>query len=135
MSLSSTVARETAVEATLEAGQNGTSNNASNGAAPHNADTLPRLPKSVQVGGQALIEGVMMRSPNYVAAAVRRKDGSIHTTLEPVQSVMKQYPVLGLPFVRGVVGLFEMLTLGMRFLNWSSNIALEDEAAPSKNHE
>jgi len=80
-----------------------------------------------QLGGQALIEGVMMRSPRFVGAAVRRADGSIETRVEPVHSVMKQYPVLRLPFVRGVVALFEMMALGMRFLNWSSNLALLDQ--------
>lgn len=82
---------------------------------------------SFQLGGQALVEGVMMRSPRYVAAAVRRADGSITTRIEPTHSVVKQYPWLGMPFVRGVVALFEMLGLGMRFLNWSSNLVLQDQ--------
>lgn len=82
---------------------------------------------SFQLGGQALVEGVMMRSPRYVAAAVRRADGSITTRLEPTQSVVQRYPWLGMPFVRGVVALFEMLGLGMRFLNWSSNLVLQDQ--------
>ncbi len=82
--------------------------------------------KQFQLGGQALIEGVMMRSPHFVAAAVRRADGSIATRVEPVHSVMQRHPMLGWPMVRGIVGLIEMLELGMRYLNWSGNVAMED---------
>ncbi|MDQ3812657.1 MAG: DUF1385 domain-containing protein [Armatimonadota bacterium] len=83
-------------------------------------------PQSFQLGGQALIEGVMMRSPHYVAAAVRHPDGSIVTRIETFESILKRYPLLNIPFLRGVIALFEMLALGMRYLNWSSNIALEN---------
>jgi uncharacterized protein YqhQ len=80
------------------------------------------------LGGQALIDGVMMRSPNYVGAAVRRTDGHIEVRLEAFQSIIKKYGFLNVPLVRGVVGLFEMLSLGMRYLQWSSNLALEPKS-------
>lgn len=91
---------------------------------------LPTQPQSEQqfsLGGQALIEGVMMRSPRYVGAAVRRMDGSIETRLETFTPLTKKNPILGLPLVRGVFGLFEMLSLGMKYLQWSANVAMEDE--------
>lgn len=69
----------------------------------------------------------MMRGPAYVAAAVRRSDGSITTRVEPFTSILKKRPYLNIPFVRGMIALVEMLKLGTGYLNWSSNLALEDE--------
>lgn len=90
-------------------------------------DAAPEL----QLGGQALIEGVMMRSPRFVAAAVRRADGTIQTRVEEFESIIKRKKWLGLPFIRGVIGLFEMMLLGTRYLKWSSNLALiDDESQP-----
>ena len=80
-----------------------------------------------QLGGQALIEGVMMRSPNFISAAVRRKDGSIQTRVDGFHSLGQKYRILAIPFVRGMVALVEMMVVGMRYLNWSGNLALEDE--------
>jgi len=69
----------------------------------------------------------MMRGPTHVGAAVRHADGSIETRVEPFASVLKQHPYLNVPFFRGVIALFEMLNLGMSYLNWSSNLVLEDQ--------
>ncbi len=80
-----------------------------------------------QLGGQALIEGVMMRGPTHVGAAVRRADGSIQSRVEPFDSILKRRPFLNIPFARGIIALFEMLALGMGYLNWSSELALQDE--------
>ena len=85
------------------------------------------MSKEFQLGGQALVEGVMMRSPRYVGAAVRCPDGHIETRLEPFQSVIGKYPFLNIVIVRGVVGLIEMMALGMKYLQWSGNIALTEE--------
>ncbi|HEX8463911.1 MAG TPA: DUF1385 domain-containing protein, partial [Abditibacterium sp.] len=82
-----------------------------------------------QLGGQALIEGVMMRGPRFVGAAVRRADGSIQTRVEEFTSILKKRPYLNVTFVRGIFALVEMMRLGTGYLNWSSNLALEDEAA------
>lgn len=82
-------------------------------------------PPQFQLGGQALIEGVMMRSPHYVGAAVRCPDGHIETRLEAFQPLIVTKKYLNLPLVRGVFGLFEMLALGMKYLQWSGNVALE----------
>jgi uncharacterized protein YqhQ len=78
---------------------------------------MPFLP----VGGQAVIEGVMMRSPSRVAVAVRRGDGSIAVMERPFQSVTARHKLLGLPVVRGAVSLFEALYLGISALNWSAD--------------
>jgi uncharacterized protein YqhQ len=80
-----------------------------------------------QLGGQALIEGVMMRGPSHVGAAVRRGDGSIETRVEPFTSILKKRPYLNIFMLRGIFALIEMMALGMNYLNWSSNLALEDE--------
>ena len=81
-----------------------------------------------QMGGQALIEGVMMRGPTHVGAAVRRSNGEIQSRVEPFDSILKKRkPFLNIPFLRGIIALFEMLALGMGYLNWSSELALQDE--------
>lgn len=85
-----------------------------------------------QLGGQALVEGVMMRGPTHVGAAVRRADGTIQTRVEPFTSILRKKPFLNVPFFRGVIALFEMMALGMGYLNWSSNLALEDEQTKTK---
>ena len=79
------------------------------------------------VGGQAVIEGVMMRSPQYVSVAVRRPNGKIALKREPYTSWTKRYKWLGLPFFRGGVILIESMILGVKALNFSSEIAMEEE--------
>lgn len=80
-----------------------------------------------QLGGQALIEGVMMRSPHFISAAIRRKDGSIETRVDAFTALGQKYKILALPLIRGIIALIEMMMVGMRYLNWSGNMALEDE--------
>ena len=87
-------------------------------------DRLPFLP----VGGQAVIEGVMMRSPSSMAVAVRRADGSLAMLERPFTSITRRVKVLGWPFVRGAVSLFETLYLGMSALQFSADEASKDEA-------
>lgn len=71
----------------------------------------------------------MMRGPRFVGAAVRRADGTIQTRVEEFQSVLKKRPYLNAPLLRGIFALFEMMRLGSAYLNWSSNLALEDQQA------
>ena len=85
---------------------------------------MPFLP----VGGQAVIEGVMMRSPSRVAVAVRRPDGTIGFLEQPFTSLTARHKLLGLPVVRGAVSLFETLFLGIRALNFSADEAMKSEA-------
>jgi len=78
------------------------------------------------LGGQAVIEGVMMRAPGGVAISVRKRNGSIVTRSFPYVSRSDRRRVLALPVVRGGVALIEMLVLGIQALNWSAQQAAED---------
>jgi uncharacterized protein YqhQ len=81
---------------------------------------------AVLLGGQAVIEGVMMRGPAMIATAVRRADGSIVVHKEPFAPLSKRYPVLALPILRGAVGLVEMMGIGMKSLNFSAEESMKD---------
>ncbi len=83
----------------------------------------------MQVGGQAVIEGVMMRAPGSVATAVRRANGSIVVRHEQYRSAVESRPWLNKPVLRGAVGLVDMLYLGIRSLNFSADVAMLDEEA------
>ncbi|MBN2029416.1 DUF1385 domain-containing protein [bacterium] len=91
--------------------------------------------QKIQVGGQAVIEGVMMRSPEYVSVAVRKPDGQIVLKRDRYVSWTKRYRILGLPFFRGGVILIESMVLGIKALNFSSEIAMKelDKDKPKKN--
>ena len=65
--------------------------------------------KKLSVGGQAVIEGVMMRGPKKVAVAVRQPNGEIAVDVNPVNSIRDKYPILKKPLLRGVIALFESL--------------------------
>ncbi len=82
---------------------------------------------SLAFGGQALIEGVMMRSRTHVVMCVRQPNDEILTHTEEINSLSKRYRVLGLPFLRGIVALFESLYLGVKGLYFSVNAVLEEE--------
>lgn len=88
--------------------------------------------EKIHVGGQAVIEGVMMRSPEYVAVAVRQPDGKIALKREKYISWTKKNKLLGLPLIRGGVILIESLVLGIKALNFSSEIAMQEENKKSK---
>ncbi len=91
------------------------------------------MPRDVEVGGQAVIEGVMMRTPKRVVTAVRRKDGHIVVKSEPYVSLTKKHRTLKLPILRGVISFFEMLVIGLRTLNYSAEVAMADlEENPAK---
>jgi len=75
--------------------------------------------KKIQIGGQAVIEGVMMRGPDQIATAVRRKDGSIDLQKRPFISVTQTHPIWKLHIIRGFVSLIEMLIIGIKTLNFS----------------
>ena len=79
------------------------------------------------VGGQAVIEGVMMRGFGKVATAVREPDGNINVQIKSVSSIAERFPVLKLPILRGAVSLFESLSLGMKSLSFSAQAAGEED--------
>ncbi|HET9051329.1 MAG TPA: DUF1385 domain-containing protein [Candidatus Dormibacteraeota bacterium] len=73
-------------------------------------------------GGQAVIEGVLMRGPRHWACAARRPDGEIVLVEEPLHSAIYTSRFWALPFLRGIAGLVEMMHLGTRAIRWSANI-------------
>jgi uncharacterized protein YqhQ len=81
---------------------------------------------SLTVGGQAVIEGVMMRSPDLVVTSVRKPDGAIVHRTEPYVSVTKKHRVLGIPVIRGAISLFETLFIGIKSLSYSAEVASEE---------
>ena len=81
-----------------------------------------------QYGGQAVIEGVMMRGRDHLAVAVRRSNGEIVLKKDPVGSITKKYPILKWPFIRGVVALGESFGIGMKAFLFSADQFLEDES-------
>ena len=83
---------------------------------------------SLALGGQALIEGVMIRSRRHLVICVRQTENEILTHVEEISSPSDRHRVLGLPFVRGIVSLFETMYLGVRGIYFSANAVLEEEA-------
>src|SRR5262245_35059502 len=79
------------------------------------------------VGGQAVLEGVMMRGPSNWAVAVRRPDGRISEVSHPIVSVAARRRWLRLPVLRGIVALGESLAIGFRAIAVSANFAATDE--------
>jgi uncharacterized protein YqhQ len=91
---------------------------------------LPALESGEEtlVGGQAVVEGVMMRAPHSYCVAVRKPDGRIVTDQMPVSKVSEKYPLLGWPVLRGVGTLGQAMYLGIKALKFSANASLEDSA-------
>jgi uncharacterized protein YqhQ len=88
--------------------------------------------EEIIVGGQAVIEGVMMRAPNAYAVAVRRPDGQIVSQQGPVPPLGKRYPFLKLPVFRGGAVLIHSMALGVQALNYSASVAFEAEGNPEQ---
>jgi uncharacterized protein YqhQ len=88
----------------------------------------------LHIGGQAVIEGVMIRSPHKVSTAVRKSDGEIVVKNEKFVSLTQRYKRLGLPLIRGLISFVEMLVISIRTLNYSAEIAMseEEESKPEK---
>jgi len=83
-------------------------------------------PEDILVGGQAVIEGVMMRTPHAYAVAVRRADGTMEVKKEGVRRLSDYWKPLSWPVVRGFAVLLQSLVLGIRTLNFSFNVAMID---------
>ena len=89
--------------------------------------------KKCTIGGQAVMEGVMMKSPQGIAMAVRREDGSIVKEFKPYQSKAKKGTFLGFPIVRGVVAFVESLQVGMKTIARSAELAgIEMDEEPTR---
>ena len=87
---------------------------------------------SQPIGGQAVLEGVMMRGPSNWAVAVRKPDGQIAEVCRPIESVMKRHWVFRLPVIRGVIALGESLAIGFRALSISAQYAAQEEGADAE---
>jgi uncharacterized protein YqhQ len=86
----------------------------------------------MRVGGQAIMEGVLMRSPNFWGMAVRTPTGELDLRAERFSSVTRRSKLLRLPIIRGAISLGETIWLGMKALTLSTNIALGEEEDLSK---
>ena len=81
----------------------------------------------ITVGGQAVIEGVMMRGPKKVATAVRTPEKKIQLQIKDVNSISERFPILKKPLLRGCVSLGESLVMGIRSLSYSAQMAGEED--------
>lgn len=91
-------------------------------------------PKRVTtVGGEALIEGVMMRGPKSMAIAIRKSDGTIEVEKKPLVTLGQKYKFLKLPILRGAIGIFESMYIGMKALMKSADaVEIEESSSPSR---
>jgi uncharacterized protein YqhQ len=97
------------------------------------AQLLPALESGEEtlVGGQAVMEGVMMRAPHSYCVAVRKPDGEIVTQEKPLARMSELYPIYKYPVFRGVGTLYQAMKLGIVALQFSAGIAMEDELKKS----
>jgi uncharacterized protein YqhQ len=84
------------------------------------------------VGGQAVIEGVMMRAPHSYCVAVRRPNGEVVTSEMPVARMSEKYKIFKYPVIRGLGVLGQAMSLGIKALRFSANTALDDGKTPAK---
>ncbi len=92
-----------------------------------------KQPFRTSIGGQALIEGIMMRGPEKQAIVVRDKDGQLVEKVEELKFIKDRYPVLGLPLVRGTVNFLAAMVNGVKALMYSADFYPEEEASqPSR---
>ena len=96
---------------------------------PSQENSSPNL----QYGGQAVIEGVMMRSPRFFAVACRKPDGSIVVQREEVdKSILGKLKWLNVPFLRGTLALIDAMALGSKALAFASKVQLEADEEAAK---
>jgi len=88
--------------------------------------------KRCDVGGQAVIEGVMMRGSKSLATAVRTPKGNIEINFKDNRPITKKYPILNIPFLRGFFVLVESMKVGMDSLNYSASFLDDDSEEPTK---
>lgn len=86
----------------------------------------------IRIGGQAVTDGVMMRSDNFVSTAVRTKSGKIVSRTREYHSITEKNKLLSLPVIRGAVILFEVVSLGLKEISWASNQNLDKEEKLTK---
>ena len=87
---------------------------------------------SILVGGQAVIEGVMMRVPDHISTAVRDPNGNIVTNRQEFNTLINKFSYLNIPIIRGAVSLFEAMKLGFRTLQWSADISFPEDKSQNR---
>ena len=87
---------------------------------------------AVRIGGQAVMEGVMMKNIDRYAVSVRKPDGEIETKVEDCVSFAEKHPVFQLPILRGVVNFIESMVIGMKTLNYSASFFEDEEEDTGK---
>jgi len=94
---------------------------------PQGCSSLGGSAADLSVGGQAVIEGVMIRSPHRIATAVRKPDKEIMLKTHAYIALSKRHRLLNIPILRGALAFFEMLVIGLRELNFSADVAMAEE--------
>lgn len=84
------------------------------------------------IGGQAVIEGIMMRNNDEYAVAVRKPNGEIEVKKEKYVGITKKYKILGLPFIRGIFSMIDSLMLGTKTLEYSASFFDDEESSESE---
>ena len=86
------------------------------------------------IGGQALIEGILMRGPEKQAIVIRKPDGELETKIEELHLIKERHPILGVPLIRGAVNFLDSMVKGVKALMYSAEFYPEDEeeVEPSK---
>ena len=79
------------------------------------------------IGGQALIEGILMRGPKKQAIVVRNQEGGLEIKEEDLKLIKDRYPILGIPFIRGVVNFLDSMVKGVKALMWSAEFYPDEE--------
>lgn len=86
-----------------------------------------KVAKPTSIGGQAVIEGVMMKGPRDIAIAVRSPDNEIIVKKEPIEGIITKYKLNKIPFLRGGLALIDSMVLGIKSLNYAVDIAMPEE--------
>lgn len=94
-----------------------------------------QLTQDLPVGGQAVIEGVMMRVPGKIVTVVRAADHRIVVREEAYDPLAQRYRLLGLPVLRGALSFFEMMLIGLKALNFSADVASQKEGPVEQREE
>lgn len=87
---------------------------------------------NIRIGGQAVVEGVMMRSDNFISTAVRDDQGTLKKRTRRFNSLVEKYKFLNFPFIRGTFILFELMGIGLKEISWSAEQSSNEEPLTKK---
>ena len=88
----------------------------------------------IKVGGQAVIEGILMKTPWSYSVAIRQPNGNIQTIRRDFKSFVYRYNIHRIPILRGVVTMLEVICIGIWALSFSADVAMEDEKNKKKSY-